>query len=77
MVLLVENSEIKTKGHLREAIAQRPNEVVIADPSIFAPDIKTAPEWLEDRKMIAVTKMPKRKWFATIKKNKKGKIVVT
>jgi hypothetical protein len=75
MTLIV---DYETKKALKEAVKSEPEKVWITAPGLHkGSEQGYLPSVLEKHALLTVTNMPKRSFFANIKRNKKGIIVVT
>lgn len=78
MTHIVSPTKYKSKKAFKEAVKNNPDSVVLDDPSVFGNAISGSVTYIMSQTdNITVTNHPKRSWFAAIKLNKKGSIVVS
>lgn len=78
MTHIADVNEYKTKKSFKEAVLKNAKEVFIFDPSVFGNAVSGSVEHVLNKLgSFTVTNHPKRSWFASVKRNAKGDIVVS
>jgi hypothetical protein len=77
MTHIVSPDKYPTKKSFALAVKSHPERVTVYDPAIVAPVSGTVAQVAQLAKSFTVTNHPKRSWFAAVKLDRAGNVVVS
>jgi len=77
MTHIVSPSRYKSKKDFKLAVASNPEKVWLDDPDMFNPVSGNVKTVIAQKGSITVTNHPKRSWFACVKRNASGQLIVS